>query len=71
MSQLHGRGFLADTETPNRNWINEYIHPEDHAHVMAAIKEAVCNKSVFELEHRVVTADGSLGWTFSRRSSAA
>ena len=32
----------------------------------AAINEAIRTKSIFELEHRVRRADGSLGWTFSR-----
>jgi PAS domain S-box-containing protein len=33
---------------------------------MEAIKEAIRNKSVLELEHRVLRLDGSVGWTFSR-----
>ncbi len=33
---------------------------------MATIKKAVRTKSTFELEHRVVRVDGTLGWTFSR-----
>jgi len=34
--------------------------------VTAAINEAIRTKSIFELEHRVLRVDGSLGWTFSR-----
>ena len=33
---------------------------------MAVINEAIRTKSIYELEHRVRRADGSLGWTFSR-----
>jgi signal transduction histidine kinase/ActR/RegA family two-component response regulator len=66
MRQLHSRSFLANTERPNRNWLQEYIHPDDQAYVTAVIHEAIRTKSVFELEHRVRRADGSLGWTFSR-----
>jgi PAS domain S-box-containing protein len=66
MLQLHGRGFIADTEKPNRNWLQEYIHPDDQSHVMAVINEAIQTKGIFELEHRVLRVDGSLGWTFSR-----
>ena len=33
---------------------------------MSAIREAIHNKEVFQLEHRVIRVDGSLGWTFSR-----
>jgi PAS domain S-box-containing protein len=66
MRQLSGRNFLADTEAPNRNWLPDYIHPDDQARVTAAINEAIRTKSIFELEHRVLRVDGSLGWTFSR-----
>jgi PAS domain S-box-containing protein len=64
--QLHGRGFIADTEAPSRTWLREYIHPDDQSHVMAVINEAIRTKSIFELEHRVLRVDGSVGWTFSR-----
>lgn len=66
MRQLAGGGFLADTESPDANWFDRYIHPDDQPHVWAAIQEAIRRKSVFELEHRVVRADGTLGWTLSR-----
>ncbi len=66
MRQLHSRGFLADTESSSREWLRKYIHPDDRPYVTSAVKEAIENKSVFELEHRVRIEDGSLGWTFSR-----
>ncbi len=66
MRQLHGRGFLADTDNPSRTWPQSYIHPEDQPYVTAVIREAIRTKSIFELEHRVRRADGTLGWTFSR-----
>lgn len=66
MSQLAGRDFIPDTADPSRGWLEKYIHPEDHAMVLAAIGEAVRTKSTFELEHRVIRVDGTLGWTFSR-----
>ena len=66
MRNLSGGNFLADTEETNRNWLQEYIHPDDQSQVKAAINEAVRTKSIFELEHRVFRADGTLGWTFSR-----
>jgi len=65
MRQLEGRGFLANTQS-NRNWLQEYIHPDDQAHVKRAIDAAIRTKSTFAFEHRVIRADGSLGWTFSR-----
>jgi PAS domain S-box-containing protein len=66
MRQLRGQNFIHDTEKPNRNWIQEYIHPDDQSHVKAVINEAIRTKSIFELEHRVLRVDGTLGWTYSR-----
>jgi PAS domain S-box-containing protein len=66
MRQLGGKNFLADTEAPNRDWLQEYIHPDDQARVTAAINQAIRTRSIFELEHHVLRVDGSLGWTFSR-----
>ena len=66
MRQLHGQKFIADTEEPNHNWLQQYIHPDDQSHVMDSIREAIRTKGTFELEHRVLRADGTLGWTFSR-----
>jgi signal transduction histidine kinase len=66
MRFLQGRDFVADTEDPSRSWLDKYIHPDDQARVMAAVREAVRTKSVLQLEHRIQRLDGSLGWTFSR-----
>ena len=66
MRELDGRGFIADTGKPRKDWLNEYIHPDDQPLVLRTIREAVRTKSVFELEHRVRRTDGTLGWTNSR-----
>ena len=66
MHYLRGKDFVADTEGPSSAWLQRYIHPEDQPQVMAAVNRAVAAKSVFELEHRVLRKDGTLGWTFSR-----
>lgn len=66
MLYLRGRDFIPDTEEPSNSWLHKYIHREDQPYVMAVIDEAIRNKSMFELEHRVLRVDGSLGWTFSR-----
>ena len=66
MRQLKGGNFLVNTENPNRNWLQEYIHPDDQKRVLDVIGEAVRTGSVFELEHRVRRVDGTLGWTVSR-----
>jgi PAS domain S-box-containing protein len=66
MRELHGQNFIEDTEAPTCAWLQKYIHRDDQPHVMARIREAIRTQSIFELEHRVVRVDGSLGWTFSR-----
>lgn len=66
MRQLDGRDFIADTKEPRRDWIHEYIDPDDQPRVLEAIREAILTKSPFELEHRVRRVDGTLGWTSSR-----
>jgi two-component sensor histidine kinase len=66
MRQLSGGGFIADAPEPTRGWLESYIHPEDRPLVRAAIDDAIRTKGVFELEHRVLRPDGSLGWTLSR-----
>lgn len=64
--RMEDRGFLAETEESNRNWLGKYIHPEDQPRVLAAIAEAIRTRGIFELEHRVLQADGSFGRTLSR-----
>ena len=66
MHELDGRGFLKDTASLAEYRIEDYVPPEDRALVRRAIDEAIRNKSTFELEHRVLRADGSYGWTYSR-----
>jgi signal transduction histidine kinase len=66
MIWLDGQGFIADNENPNRAWLGNYIHADDQPLVTAAIKAAIAEKKMFELEHRVIRVDGTLGWTRSR-----
>lgn len=66
MRHLVGRDFIADTFEPSRAWLQKYIPHEDQPQLLAVIKEAIRTKSIFELEHRILRVDGSVGWTFSR-----
>ena len=66
LRQLDGRGLLKDTSDASRYWIDDYIPAEDQDRVHAAIGEAIRAKALFQLEHRVVRLDGSVGWTYSR-----
>jgi len=66
MRKFHGGAFIADTEKSNRNWLNEHIHPDDQKRALEVIHKAVKAGSIFELEHRVLRIDGTVGWTASR-----
>jgi PAS domain S-box-containing protein len=66
MRELQGRGFLSDTGEPNPNWLEMYIHPKDQQRVRERIAQAIATRTIFEMEHQVLRADGTLGWTFSR-----
>lgn len=66
MRHLVGQDFIADTNDPSRSWLEKYIHPDDQGLVLRTIREAIEKKDVFQLEHRVIRVDGTLGWTFSR-----
>lgn len=66
LHELDGRGFLKDTASLDVYRMDSYIPVEDQARVRESINEAIRTKSIFELEHRVLRADGSPGWTFSR-----
>jgi PAS domain S-box-containing protein len=68
MKELNGGGFLPSTpsSTPNRSWLLAYIPEIDQPAVTAAIDEAIRHKKTFDLEHRVIRADGTVGWTLSR-----
>ncbi len=66
MQELQGGKFIADTSEPIHDWLQKYIHPDDQVRVLETIAAAIQNKHLFELEHRVRQADGTLGWTYSR-----
>jgi len=66
MQQLDGRGFLSDTHEPITDWQSRNLYPDDIEKVNKAINEAIKGKKIFQLEHRVLRADGTPGWTFSR-----
>ncbi len=66
MRYLEGQNFLEDTVEPSRDWFDKYIPSSDKELVRAAIREAIEQKKNFELEHRVIRADGTIGWVYSR-----
>lgn len=55
---LAGAGYrVKDIEALQQSWI-ERIHPEDVARVLAAWESARFHKSFFEIEHRLMDAEG-------------
>lgn len=66
MYAMNGKNLLADTGGPTRDWTEKYIPQEDHPLVWQTIKTAIESKRNFELEHRVIQADGAIGWVLSR-----
>jgi signal transduction histidine kinase len=66
MRELNGAGLLFDLKSPSRSWPETYIEPEDRPLVKNAIRLAIESKRMFDLEHRVRFADGSIGWAHSR-----
>jgi len=66
MYSLDGQEFITDTAEPRESWVEEYIPTDERERVMAAIEEAIETKSVFDLEHQVLTVDGTRGWVRSR-----
>jgi len=66
LRQLEGHMFLEPSAVPNRDWFEEYVFPADRERVLETIQGAIRTKSVFESEHRVFRADGTIGWTHAR-----
>lgn len=66
MQRLEGRRLSGDPVIPDRNWLDRYTPEEDKPIVRAAIEHAIGTKSNYELEHRAVRFDGSIGWVLSR-----
>ncbi|MCC6587982.1 MAG: PAS domain S-box protein [Bryobacterales bacterium] len=66
MWQLTGRSFLTDMSEPRRSWMESYLLEEDRPEIWKAIEAAIAGKQMLALEHRVLRADGTVGWTFSR-----
>ena len=66
MRELLGAGVLFNTERPTDGWFESYIPADERARVRAAIQDAIDSRGLFDLEHRVYRADGSIGWVHSR-----
>jgi PAS domain S-box len=66
MYLLTGKEFLNGTEKIPNNWLELNVLTEEQPQVLDAIQHSIRTKSIFELEHKVVKSDGTIGWMFSR-----
>lgn len=66
MLVLEGESFLAKMDAPTDAWMDLYIPAPEQPKFHAAIEQAISYKKVFELEHRVLLANGNVGWASSR-----
>lgn len=66
LRQLDRRGFLEDIAQPRTEWMPQYLLQDERAELEAAINRAMADVEPFQFEHRVVRADGTIGWTLSR-----
>ena len=66
MKELNGRNFLKNTNKPSKSWINKYIPPEERKKVLNAVNHAIKTKNNFELKHKVIIEDGTVGNTLSK-----
>lgn len=66
MCSLDGRGYIPDTTIATPGWIDTYIPRQDQAAVLARIREAIAQRTAFDLEHHIIRMDGTPGWVHSR-----
>lgn len=66
MCSLLGKDYIASTERPRGDWMDAYIPESDQSLVRQAIDHAIRTRTVFELEHRVIRMDCTVGQVCSR-----
>jgi two-component system, NarL family, sensor kinase len=66
MYVLNSNALLENTERPSNEWMKHYIPQDEYEHVTNAIDEAIGKKGLFDIEHRVIQANGQIGWVHSR-----
>jgi PAS domain S-box-containing protein len=66
MNTLTVNNYLLETTEPVTSWVDKYIPETARARVWDKIDDCMKHKKIFELEHQVFLADGSVGWMFSR-----
>ncbi|WP_427874779.1 PAS domain-containing sensor histidine kinase [Flavobacterium sp. MMS24-S5] len=66
MQDLEGDGRLANQRERGVNWLDKFIHASDLQMAVHLISKSIVEKSIFEMEHRVINKDDSVRWVFSR-----
>jgi PAS domain S-box-containing protein len=66
MEELDGRGLIPATDKPLVAWMEKYIPVEERDRVSAAVRSALENRSVLQLEHRVINVDKKESWVIMR-----
>jgi PAS domain S-box-containing protein len=64
--ELNAPDFLAASDEQDALWMERYIAAEDQPRVRQAIRKAIDTKSMFELEVKVIQANGEEGAAISR-----
>ncbi|UWY28044.1 PAS domain S-box protein [Flavobacterium sp. TR2] len=65
MHDLEGER-LSSTGGHGINWLDKFVHPSDLKQAVHLISKSIVEKSIFEMEHRIINADDSVKWVFSR-----
>ncbi|HJU27067.1 MAG TPA: PAS domain S-box protein, partial [Rhodanobacteraceae bacterium] len=63
---LRSRDFHAGDAASNPDWMEGYIPAGERQRVREEIQAAILDRRMFEMEHRVLRADGSEGWVLAR-----
>lgn len=59
-------GYTPAEITNSKLTYNDLIHPDDRDYVRNAVKNAVHNNEVFELEYRIITKTGETKWVWEK-----
>lgn len=66
MHSLEGGGRLSGSGGHGVNWLDKFVHPSDLQQAVHLISKSIVEKSIFEMEHKIVNDDDSVRWVFSR-----
>ncbi|MNK33009.1 Phytochrome-like protein cph1 [compost metagenome] len=66
MQNLEEDEILTNQREQGVNWLDKFIHASDLQMAVHLISKSIVEKSIFEMEHRVINQDDSVSWLFSR-----